>query len=32
MLRAQMPKEVLYVFDKVIGGFLVAFGKDRVNT
>ena len=32
MLREQMPKEVLYVLDKVIGEFLVAFGEDRVNT
>ena len=32
MLREQMLKEVLYVLDKVIGEFLVAFGEDRVNT
>jgi hypothetical protein len=32
MLRDQMLKEVFYVLDKVIGGFVVAFGEDRVNT
>jgi hypothetical protein len=32
MLREQMLKEVLYVIDKVIGGFVVVFGEDRVNT
>jgi hypothetical protein len=32
MLKEKMLKQVLYVLDKVIGEFLVAFGEDRVNT